>query len=253
LGTDYPEREQLAILRRLGCRVEGEGPYRITPPSRRLDLRLEEDLVEEVARIQGYETIPLALPAFFPAPDNRGVERPYQRERRLREVLAGLGFQEVYTYSFADPREAPLFRLPPPPLRVQNPLSPEKAAPRTHLCPGLLKVLKENLSLDRPERALLFEVGRVFQTAGERPLVAEKTHLGGLLYGEGGGLPQGEKLSGYPLLKGVLEALMARLGLTLEVEAHPAKVDAVCYQGDGPGEGTDTLVHEGYRAGMRAR
>lgn len=95
--------------------MEGEGPtYRVTPPSHRLDLRLEEDLVEEVARIQGYETIPLALPAFFPAPDNRGVEAPYRKEQRLREVLSGLGFQEVYTYSFMDPEDARRFRLDPP-------------------------------------------------------------------------------------------------------------------------------------------
>ncbi|GAA5334445.1 MULTISPECIES: phenylalanine--tRNA ligase subunit beta [Thermus] len=219
LGTAYPEAEQLAILRRLGCRVEGEGPYRVTPPSRRLDLTLEEDLVEEVARIQGYETIPLSLPAFFPAPDNRGVGRPYQRERRLRELLAGLGFQEVYTYSFFDPEEAPRFRLPPPPLRLLNPLSPEKAALRTHLFPGLLKVLKENLALDKPERALLFEVGRVYGVEGA--LVREETHLAGLLFGDGVGLPFGERLSGYPLLKGLLEAFFARLGLRAEVEAHP--------------------------------
>lgn len=219
LGTAYPEGEQLALLKRLGCRVEGEGPYWVTPPSRRLDLRLEEDLVEEVARLKGYETIPLALPAFFPAPDNRGVEAPYQRERRLREVLAGLGFQEVYTYSFLDPEDAARFRLPPFPLRLKNPLSPDRAALRTHLFPGLLKVLRENLALDRPERALLFEVGRVFGVAEGR--VEEKTHLAGLLFGEGVGLPWGEKLSGYPLLKGLLEAFAERLGLGLGVEAHP--------------------------------
>lgn len=219
LGTQYPEEVQLAILRRLGCRVEGEGPYRVTPPSRRLDLELEEDLVEEIARIQGYESIPLDLPAFFPAPDNRGVERPYQRERRLRELLSGLGFQEVYTYSFMDPEEASLFRLPPPPWRLKNPLSPEKAALRTHLFPGLLRLLKENLALDRPERALLFEVGRVFGKEGA--WVREETHLAGLLFGEGLGLPHGEKLSGYPLLKGLLEAFLNRLGLDLGVEAHP--------------------------------
>ncbi|MGC8876793.1 phenylalanine--tRNA ligase subunit beta [Thermus sp.] len=216
LGTSYPEAEQIAILKRLGCRVEGEGPaYRVTPPSHRLDLRLEEDLVEEVARIQGYETIPLSLPAFFPAPDNRGVEGPYLRERRLREVLAGLGFQEVYTYSFMDPEDARRFRLDPPRLLLLNPLAPEKAALRTHLFPGLVRVLKENLDLDRPGRALLFEVGRVFR---ER----EETHLAGLLFGEGVGLPWAkERLSGYFLLKGYLEALFARLGLAFRVEAHP--------------------------------
>jgi phenylalanyl-tRNA synthetase beta chain len=220
LGTQYPEEAQIGILRRLGCRVEGEGPYRVTPPSHRLDLRLEEDLVEEVARIQGYETIPLDLPAFFPAPDNRSVEAPYRKEERLKELLAGLGFQEVYAYSFADPEEAPLFRLPPYPLRLKNPLAPEKAALRTHLFPGLLKTLKENLALDRPERALLFELGRVYGVAGG--LVEERTHLAGLLFGEGLKLPWArEALSGFFLLKGYLEALFRRLGLELRVEAHP--------------------------------
>ncbi len=220
LGTQYPEEAQIAVLKRLGCRVEGEGPYRVTPPSHRLDLRLEEDLVEEVARIQGYETIPLDLPAFFPAPDNRGVEAPYRKEERLKELLAGLGFQEVYTYSFADPEEALLFRLPPYPLRLKNPLAPEKAALRTHLFPGLLKVLKENLALDRPERALLFELGRVYGVA--EGVVEEKTHLAGLLFGEGLKLPWAkEQLSGFFLLKGYLEALFRRLGLGFRVEAHP--------------------------------
>lgn len=233
LGTSYPEAEQIAILKRLGCRVEGEGPtYQVTPPSHRLDLRLEEDLVEEVARIQGYETIPLALPAFFSAPDNRGVEAPYRKERRLREVLSGLGFQEVYTYSFMDPEDARRFRLDPPRLLLLNPLAPEKAALRTHLFPGLVRALKENLDLDRPERALLFEVGRVFR---ER----EETHLAGLLFGEGVGLPWAkERLSGYFLLKGYLEALFARLGLAFRVEAqafpflHPGVSGRVLVEGE---------------------
>ncbi|WP_018460899.1 phenylalanine--tRNA ligase subunit beta [Thermus oshimai] len=214
LGTSYPEAEQLAALRRLGCLVEGEGPYRVTPPSWRLDLKGEEDLIEEVARLKGYETIPMALPAFFPAPDNRGVEGPYRKEEALRDLLSGLGFQEVYTYSFMDPKDAALFRLPPPPLHLKNPLAPEKAALRNYLFPGLVRTLKANLDLDRAERALVFELGRVFQEE-------EKTHLAGLLLGEGVGLPWKEGLKGYPLLKGYLEALLNRLGLALEVEPHP--------------------------------
>lgn len=92
-------------------------------------------------------------------------------------------------------------------------------------------MLKENLDLDRPERALLFEVGRVFR---ER----EETHLAGLLFGEGVGLPWAkERLSGYFLLKGYPEALFARLGLAFRVEAqafpflHPGVSGRVLVEG----------------------
>ena len=129
------------------------------------------------------------------------------------------------------PRTSSWWRLPPR-LLLLNPLAPEKAALRTHLFPGLVRVLKENLDLDRPERALLFEVGRVFR---ER----EETHLAGLLFGEGVGLPWAkERLSGYFLLKGYLEALFARLGLAFRVEAqafpflHPGVSGRVLVEGE---------------------
>ncbi len=214
LGTEYPPEEQLALLRRLGCRVEGEGPFWVTPPSRRLDLRIEEDLVEEVARLKGYETIPIALPAFLPAEDNRKAGQAYREEEALKDILFGLGFQEVYTYSFFDPKEAGLFRLSEPSLEVVNPLSPERSALRPYLFPGLLKTLKENRALDGTERALVFELGRVFQEE-------EKTHLAGVLLGEGIGLWGREALGGYFFLKGLLEAFLAKLGLDLKVEENP--------------------------------
>jgi phenylalanyl-tRNA synthetase beta chain len=113
LGTQYPEEAQIGILRRLGCRVEGEGPYRVTPPSHRLDLRLEEDLVEEVARIQGYETIPLDLPAFFPAPDNRGVEAPTARRRGSRSSWRAWASRRSTPIASPTPRKPPSSASPP--------------------------------------------------------------------------------------------------------------------------------------------
>ncbi|KGQ22389.1 phenylalanine--tRNA ligase subunit beta [Thermus filiformis] len=207
LGTDYPVEVQLSTLRRLFCTVEGEGPYWVRPPSFRVDLSREEDLVEEVARVQGYETIPTTLPAFFPAPDNRNVEEAYRKKQALKTLLAGLGFQEVMPYPFTSEEEARLFRVPSPTLRLLNPQSPEKSALRTLLFPGLVRALENMLKNQEAERALLFEVGRVFQEE-------ERTHVAGLLLGEAvGGAWFKEKVAGYYALKGLLEAVLDRMGL----------------------------------------
>ncbi len=214
LGTAFAEAEQLDALRRLSVEVRGEAePYRAYPPTWRVDLAIEEDLVEEVARILGYDKIPETLPEFFPAADNLEADRPYREEKRLRQVLAGLGFQEVVNYVWQNPGFLELVRAPAPRLFLQNPTNAEEDALRTALYPGLLKNLAANR--DRPN-ALLFELGHVF-------LEEEEVHLAGLLagpYHRPGWRPgQGE---GFFALKGLLEAAAARLGAGLEVRPKAA-------------------------------
>ncbi|AEB12516.1 phenylalanine--tRNA ligase subunit beta [Marinithermus hydrothermalis] len=212
LGTDWAEEAQLEVLRRLGCEVEGQAePYTVRPPTWRQDLAIEEDLVEEVARLVGYDAIPEALPEFFPAPDNRGAEAPFLEKARLREVLAGLGFQEVVNYAWVDPGDLARARAPEPVLRLKNPLDAQKDALRTALYPGLLRTVEAN----RAERnLLLFEVGNVF-------LEEEETHLALVLVGPA--IPPvwsagfGE---GFYALKGLLEAAATRLGAAIQVHPH---------------------------------
>ncbi|RDI96644.1 phenylalanine--tRNA ligase subunit beta [Meiothermus sp. QL-1] len=219
VGMDYPEAEQLGVLARLGCRVEAgeaEGVYRVTPPSHRVDLRIEEDLVEEVARIVGYDKIPTSLPSFFPHPDNLGVDEPYEATERLKAVLAGLGFQEVINYAWSSPEECALYRAPAPTVYMQNPQTPERTALRTMLYPGLLKNLQHALAQGEVGPFLLFEVGRVFQQT-------ETLHLAGLLWGEAvPGLWQRGLEGSFFALKGLLETAARNLGSGVRVERETA-------------------------------
>ncbi len=215
VGMAYDEAEQLAVLRRLGCSVQPAsqaGAFEVTPPSHRVDLSIEEDLVEEVARIVGYERIPNTLPSFFPHPDNLGVDEPYEALERLKEVMAGLGFQEVLNYSWSSPEECALMRAPAPSVFMQNPQTSDRTALRTALYPGLLKNLQTAFTQGERGPFLLFEVGSVFNQT-------ETTHLAAVLCGNPvPGLWQKGLEGSIFALKGLLEAAAQNLGSQVRVE-----------------------------------
>jgi phenylalanyl-tRNA synthetase beta chain len=219
VGLEYPEATQAEVLRRLGCRVEPTeeaGVWAVTPPSYRVDLSIEEDLVEEVARIVGYEQIPTTLPSFFPHPDNLGVDAPYENLERLKQVMVGLGFQEVLNYSWSSPEECALMRAPAPTVFMQNPQTAERSALRTALYPGLLRNLQTALAQGEDGPFLLFEVGKVF-------VQSETPHLSALLCGEPitGSWQRGLDGSFFAL-KGLLEAAARNLGSSVRVEKETA-------------------------------
>lgn len=232
IGADFPVEEQLDALRRLGFKLEGQTePYRVTKPTYRMDIEIEEDLVEEVARVVGYDKIPLTLPAFFPAPDNALVDEPYQAKERLKQVMAGLGFQEVVNYSWTSPEELSLYRAPAPTVALANPQASDRTHLRTAIYPGLLHNLELNLSQGEEGPFLLFEIGNVFNQA-------ETARLGVLLSGEAvPGLWQPGLGGGFYALKGLLESAAAHLGATLKVERegyphlHPGISGAVYWNG----------------------
>lgn len=232
VGVNYTLQEQQSALQGVGCRVEVAQPqWQVTPPSHRADLAIEEDLVEEVARIVGYDRIPETLPNFFAHPDNLAVGSDYAQLRRIKQVLAGLGFQEAMNYSWSSVEEAGLMRSPAPTVYMQNPQSPERTALRTALYPGLLRNLASSLNQNEAGPFLLFEEGKVFnQHEGQR--------LAGLLAGswvDGGWQPG--LAGGFFALKGLLETAARRLGARLEVEQaaqpylHPGVSGAVRWNG----------------------
>jgi len=218
VGMKYNEAEQLGVLRRLGCTVQPtsqEGAFEVTPPSHRVDLTIEEDLVEEVARVVGYDHIPNTLPNFFPHPDNLGVDEPYQALERLKQVLAGLGFQEVLNYSWSSPEECALMHAPAPSVFMQNPQTEDRTALRTALYPSLLKNLQTAFAQGENGPFLLFEIGNVFNQT-------ETTHLSALICGDPiPGLWQKGLGEDFFALKGLLEAAAQNLGSKVRVEKEP--------------------------------
>ena len=224
LGMDIPAPEVQEILRRLGMAVAVEvDHWLVAPPSSRFDLSLEVDLIEEIARIHGYEHLPGNRPL-------TRMEMPPQPEGRIaperfRAVLVQRGFQEAITYSFVDP----LFqqRLDPglTPLALANPISADLAVMRTRLWPGLLKALIYNQKRQQT-RVRLFEQGLNFIPADSG--LRQEPCLGGVAAGTA--LPEQWGLVARRVdffdLKADVEALLALTGereaFTFTAAVHPA-------------------------------
>lgn len=203
--------EQERYLTALGCTVrrEGDDAWTVTPPSWRFDLSAEPDLIEEVARLHGYEHIGVSVPtmAFVPT----GADTTH---RGLRNLLVGFGLQETLTYTFSSDEALARSRAPAASVRLSSPPSQERSVLRTALYPGLLEAARAN----RGDRAAFFEIGRVF--GGE-----EEERLGILVRGAwagGGWLP--EQKADFYVFKGLLEKLAATLGVgvALGAETYPA-------------------------------
>jgi phenylalanyl-tRNA synthetase beta chain len=186
LGADVPARESHRILEALGFAGRPEGEERATyaVPSFRVDVEREQDLIEEVARIRGYDSIPNALP--------RGVSelapepKESEAERRIRLGLASGGFNEVVNYSFVSPQELAALEAPEG-IALKNPLSVEQSVMRTTLSAGLMQNLALSLR-HQAESVRLYELGKVYfpgspNPAEREPVAKEELRLGGVLWG----------------------------------------------------------------------
>lgn len=213
LGTTLTPAAMKELLERLHLEVSGEGPFQVTVPAYRGDLTREIDLVEEIARLYGYDNIPVTLPGNITALEK---QTPAQRwEEAGREAAATAGLVEVVTYSFIGPRALDQLQLPPDHpwrrvVKIHNPLRDEQSIMRPSLLPGLLEVAGRNASR-RVLPVAIYELGRVFIPAG-RQLPVEPLRLGGLVMGttgRGWNWPAGEMDFFY--LKGIVENILARL------------------------------------------
>ena len=248
LGMPLTRGEITRRLRALGARCHGDGrAISVTPPSYRGDLRQEEDLIEEIARVGGYETIPTTLPE---APITHGADTPTRSfVQRVRTVLAGEGLAEMVTVSLTD--EVTNERLPGfvgralAPIALRNPLSSESSALRRSPLAGLLRALR--LNLDRgAEFVGAFELGKGYGRDAEGR-ACEPQAIAILLYGLWP--PCGAERSGPPVdflhLKGIVTNLLATLGLGDERVAwqpvgevgflHPGKSALVALDGEAVG------------------
>ncbi|MHB0977416.1 MAG: phenylalanine--tRNA ligase subunit beta [Candidatus Aquicultorales bacterium] len=191
LGTGLGSDEISGILEGLDLGVEKgrDGELNVTVPTFRFDLEREIDLIEEVARIYGYNTIESTLP------ESTGIRGGLSQEQKtvkaVKERLRANGLFEVTTYSFVDPGDVDMVNLPGDSplkngLKLLNPLSEEQSVMRTMLLPGLLKVVRHNAYREQPSVAI-FEVSRVFRPVEGEIQPLEKGLVGIALSGSAGG------------------------------------------------------------------
>lgn len=173
LGADIPGKEVERILRALsfGIHRQGTGAWRITPPSFRLDIALEVDLVEEVARHFGYDRLPSRV---RPAPPRVEQHPTREKELAVSATLAGLGYREIITSSMVDPEENARFTEHPP-VPLANPLSQEASVLRSTPVPSMLHALGWNLDRDQTD-VRFFEIGKTY-TARSKGLPDERRVL----------------------------------------------------------------------------
>ncbi len=218
LGVQISPDEVMDIFRRLRLPAEFENDvYQVQIPTRRPDLMMEVDLVEEVARLYGYDRIPATLPWGQQLPGALTKEQKLRRD--ARHMLRELGLNEVVTYSLtsdeAEQEIASLYDLQP--IRVAMPMSKEHAVLRTTLLPQLIKVAAYNVHRGN-ERVQLFEVGKVYLTQEETltDLPEERLQLAALIAGPKAAsiwkTPQVDAQNFYEL-KGILESVLERFGV----------------------------------------
>ncbi len=210
LGAEIPRMEIDAILRRLGMQVATIGDVlSIIPPSYRFDIQIAEDVIEEIARIHGYDAIePVdAIMQQIPQPaSEHSVTR-----RRVMTLLADRGYQEAITYSFVDPASARLFDPDAEHLALSNPISADMGFMRRSLWPGLVGALGANVRRQQ-DRVRVFEVGTRF--AVDAGVLSESIGIAGLAWGtalpEQWGSPR--RVVDFHDVKGDLDALFAQTG-----------------------------------------
>ncbi len=229
IGVPVPPQEMADAFSRLGLsfRKEGEALV-VTPPSHRFDLEIEEDLIEEVARIYGFERIvahpPRVAATILPVAEGR------RSLHALRERLAAADYREVITFSFVEPAWEADFAGESNPIRLLNPIASQQSVMRTSLIGPLVEALRRNHFRKVP-RIRIFEAGRVFlrePAAVDGPLsvrgVREAIRIAGAAFG-----PALEEQWAAPLrgvdfydVKADLEALVAPMALRFEAAGHPA-------------------------------
>ena len=180
LGIPLTESQVVQLLDRFGFDYHhADGSFHVVPPSYRFDIEIEEDLIEEVARLHGYEKIPATPPTadllMLPAPGN-GLSSAW-----LRDAMAASGYQEIVGYSFVDQAWERDLLDNQQPVTLKNPIASNMSVMRSSLWGGLIDTLVYNLNR-KQERIRLFEVGATY-AAGSTGF-DETVHISGLAYGD---------------------------------------------------------------------
>lgn len=225
LGIELETAQMRDYLVRLGLQPQLQGEDLVViPPSFRFDIRIEEDLVEELVRLHGYDNIPVRTPS-------GPLSMPVLSETRrgtwaVKHALAALDFQEVINFAFVDTDWERDFCANVAPVRLANPIASQMAVMRSSLIGGLVANVSSNRRR-QAERVRVFEVGRVFSRSAQGAPVAgfeQSLKLAALAWGAA--VPEQWGSASRPVdfydLKGDLEALVAPRTVALERSEHPA-------------------------------
>ena len=235
IGMPLTQQRIADALRSLGLPViEGEGVVTVHPPSFRFDLLIEEDLIEEVARMVGYNNLPTTPPL---APITASVRAESERSpHALRHHLAALGYQETINYSFVDERWEQELAGNANPIKLLNPIASQMSVMRSTLLGSLLNVLKFNVDR-KASRVRVFEIGRVFSkdasvqnTDTTVQGFDQPMHVAGMAFGSASPLQWGtqEQAADFFDVKADVEALLAPATAHFEPAEHPAMHPGRC-------------------------
>lgn len=235
IGMPLTQAQCADALIRLGLPVtQTDGMVIVAPPSYRFDLQIEEDLIEEVARVLGYNNLPQTPPL---APITAKIRPESQRSAfAVRRSLAALGYQESINFSFCDERWENELAGNANPIKLFNPIASQMSVMRSSLLGSLLQVLKFNLDR-KAQRVRVFELGRVFlrdASVKNTDTTVEGFHqpmrVAGMVCGSADMLQWGRKEQGADFFeaKGDVEALLAPLKATFAPAQHPAMHPGRC-------------------------
>ncbi|MEC3654666.1 phenylalanine--tRNA ligase subunit beta [Bacillus siamensis] len=219
LGMTIAKEEIISIYKRLGFAVgEAKDVLVVTVPSRRGDIKIEEDLIEEAARLYGYDNIPSTLPE---TAGTTGGLTPYQAKRRkVRRFLEGAGLSQATTYSLTNDKKAAAFAIEKSfNTMLALPMSEERSILRHSLLPNLLEAVSYNLAR-QTDSVALYETGSVFLTKEENTKPVEKERVAGAVTGLWRkNLWQGEKKPvDFFVVKGIVEGLLHQLNVSDRIE-----------------------------------
>ncbi|MGV3128303.1 phenylalanine--tRNA ligase subunit beta [Staphylococcus simulans] len=227
IGSEMTLEDIVKCFEQLGFKTENDnGNLTVYVPSRRKDIKIKEDLIEEVARIYGYDEIPSSLPVFEDVTSGHLTDRQ-AKTRIVKRAIEGAGLSEAITYSLISKARAKEFSVSDRPnIELLMPMSEAHAVLRQSLLPHLIDATAYNVARKNHD-VFLYEIGRVFFGNGKGELPDEVEYLSGIMTGEySGNQWQGKKeITDFYLAKGILDAVAEKLDIEFGYQA--AQIDGL--------------------------
>ncbi|NHM91430.1 MULTISPECIES: phenylalanine--tRNA ligase subunit beta [Staphylococcus] len=240
IGFNVSESEMIEALEQLGFKTSvANDTLQVIVPSRRPDIKIEADIIEEIARIYGYDNLPSSLPVFETVTSGALTDRQ-RKTRVVRHVLEGAGLSQAITYSLVDEKRATAFTTQSRDvIKLLMPMSEAHSTLRQSLIPHLIDAAQYNVAR-KNQNIALYEIGNVFFSNGEGQLPDEVEYLSGIMTGDYVANPwQGKKeVVDFYLTKGVVDRIADKLALSFDYETakidglHPGRTAKVLCQGE---------------------